>query len=369
MRAISASAVSARVLQRAGTSSPWMLPSQRCPRSGRAAHPERRALRAPRRRAGRRQCGDGRIMPHPFRTALAYSGAQADLERPCFSPGDSGGGFLPLVAHQARIFATKPLMIRDVPVHDHDVWADLRGVAPSHADDSRLLLAPALPLLLPGWPVGLERKLIALRLPHLNPAPLALQGGIGDAFHFTDRGSNDHLLARPPSELAAWRLWELLGSGRLDSAALLDLARLLGGAAQLRQGAKATTASASGHIFRFAPPATVPARLKALLDRMGERRPELPPLLHAVGVYLETLLIHPLPDGNGRLARLLFLGALHQTAGLEAPICPLGPSIALHRAHVLQCYLAWETEKNPLPLIDFVVKALPATTHAVAKLL
>jgi hypothetical protein len=262
-------------------------------------------------------------------------------------------------------------MSRDIPVHDHDVWADLRKIAPHYADDTGLFVAPTLPLPqpLPGWPVGLERRLIALGLPHLTPAPLVLQGAIGEAFHFTNHSSNDHLLARPPSELAAWRLWELLESGHLHPAALLDLARLLGGVARLRQGAKATTASASGHIFRFAPPAAVPGRLKALLDRVGERRPELPPVLHASGVYLETLLIHPLPDGNGRLARLLFLGALQRTAGLEVPICPLGPAVALHRPHVLQCYLAWETEKNPRPLVDFIIKTLSATTGAVENLL
>jgi len=75
-------------------------------------------------------------------------------------------------------------------------------------------------------------------------------------------------------------------------------------------------------------------------------------LLHAIGIYFDTLLIHPLPDGNGRLARLLFQAALRQTIGLSAPVFPLGPACAANRPALIAAYLAWEFDRNAQPLVD-----------------
>jgi len=81
-------------------------------------------------------------------------------------------------------------------------------------------------------------------------------------------------------------------------------------------------------------------------------RPSGEPLLHAIGIYFDTLLIHPLPDGNGRLARLLFQAALRQTIGLSAPVFPLGPACAANRPALIAAYLAWEFDRNAQPLVD-----------------
>jgi Fic family protein len=91
---------------------------------------------------------------------------------------------------------------------------------------------------------------------------------------------------------------------------------------------------------------------------LNEPTPQLHPLLHAIAVYYETLLIHPLRDGNGRLARLLFQLSLRQTIGLKAPIFPLGPACAANRPALLAAYLAWEFDRNAQPLVNFILAAL-----------
>lgn len=259
-------------------------------------------------------------------------------------------------------------MPRDIPVHAIPVRVDLARIAPAYAGDPRLVLPPAPAL--PGWPVGLEHRLIASRLPRLAPGRIALRHPAAAGFRFADHEDNAHLLARPPSELAAWRLWRLLDAGPLDAPALPGLARLLGGdAGPVGEGGMVTDRSASGHRFLFAPRAEVPARLERLLARVDAPAPALPPLLHAAGIYLETLLVHPWRDGNGRLARLLFQASLRRTIGLAAPLLPLGPAKALHRGHHLRALLAWELDRDPRPLLDFLLDAAAATRAAVDELL
>lgn len=260
-------------------------------------------------------------------------------------------------------------MMVDIRVDQTPVWDDLRRIAGDYADDPRLTLQSRPPHIVPGWPVGLERDLLARRLPLLRPRPIVLRDPLAAAFRYEDYETDDHLLARPPSELAAWRLWKSLDEGRLDEADLCDLAKLLGGEARIGGHSMVTDRSVSGHRFHFTPASGVPARLARLLDRLHERMPELPPLLHAIGLYLETLLIHPLPDANGRLARLLFLGSLHRTIGLEAPLYPLGPAIALNREYVLRAYLAWHLDRDPRALTDFLLDASMATHAALDKVL
>ncbi len=134
------------------------------------------------------------------------------------------------------------------------------------------------------------------------------------------------LQSRPPSELAAKILWERATAGPLRKVDLLAAAESSGGAAGLRTGIMTTTPFPSGHYREFVAPEQVRSRFDRLLRRLNETEPKLHPLLHAIAIYYETLLIHPLRDGNGRLARLLFQLSLRQTIGLSAPILPLGPA-------------------------------------------
>ncbi len=84
----------------------------------------------------------------------------------------------------------------------------------------------------------------------------------------------------------------------------------------------------------------------------------LPPILDATRVMFETLVLHPLTDDNGRLARLMFQGALRLSLGLEVPILPLGPLFAAIRGHLQDAYLAWCFDHDPRPMIRLVSLAV-----------
>lgn len=174
--------------------------------------------------------------------------------------------------------------------------------------------------------------------------------------HTADQANK--LRRRPPSELAAKILWERAVAGPLTEADLLAAAETAGGAASLRTGRMATDPFPSGHYREFVAPEQVRARFDRLLRRLNESEPKLHPLLHAIAIYYETLLIHPLNDGNGRLARLLFQVSLRQTIGLRAPILPLGPASVYSRPALMGAYLAWEFDRNAQPLVDFVTAAV-----------
>lgn len=220
----------------------------------------------------------------------------------------------------------------------------------------------------PGWPVGLEQALLRRGVPKLTLPPVKLRSKTARAIEYRDSGHVDHLLARPPSELAAWRLWKLLDQRKIGPAALLDIARLTGGKAAFRTMPARTTPFASGHVIAFLHADRITVRLDALTHRLVDPPADLPPLLHAIGVYVETLLIHPLADGNGRLARLLLLGALKGPLGLTAPIAPLGPALANHRAHLISAYLAWQFDRDPIPLVRLILSAVRRTSEVIKAL-
>jgi hypothetical protein len=182
----------------------------------------------------------------------------------------------------------------------------------------------------------------------------------GTAIIYLDGAGRAHLGQRPPSELAGRILWARLAEGPLDVPDLLAAAEALGADPRLRSTAVRTTAFASGQELEFAGADRIPARLARLLRRLNQPLATDAPLLHAVGIYFEALLIHPLPDGNGRLARLLFQVALRQTLGLRAPILPLGPACAMNRPLLIASYLKWEFDRDAQPLVDFIVAAVTA---------
>jgi Fic family protein len=62
-------------------------------------------------------------------------------------------------------------------------------------------------------------------------------------------------------------------------------------------------------------------------------RAELAPLLPAYA-FARTIIAHPYPDGNGRIARALVHAALARQADLPAPTLALGPAFYVHGAKV-----------------------------------
>lgn len=248
-----------------------------------------------------------------------------------------------------------------LPVGATPVWGPLRKSAPATGLDDLLDAIRTMNGSLPrGWPIGLEDKLYQ-RKPMVLPLEIAsVRNPLVANLRFLhvvgqEVGRRSH---RPPSELAARHLWERLAAGPLLRTDLLEAARLLGGAPRLRPGRMFTSKFESGHYKEFAPRDRVEPRLDLLLRRINDSEPRLHPLLHAIGIFFETTLIHPLSDGNGRLARLLFQVDLHRTIGLRAPILPLGPACAANRPALVAACLAWEFDRNAQPMVDFITCAV-----------
>ncbi len=211
-----------------------------------------------------------------------------------------------------------------------------------------------------GWPIGLELDLLRRGFGALEVSVPEVKSPLVRDVRYLSHTADQvrKLQRRPPSELAAKILWERAVAGPLTEADLLAAAETAGGAAGLRTGRMMTTPFPSGHYREFVAPDQVRARFDRLLRRLNETEPKLHPLLHAIAIYYETLLIHPLRDGNGRLARLLFQVSLRQTIGLRAPILPLGPASVHSRPALMGAYLAWEFDRNAQPLVDFVFAAV-----------
>jgi hypothetical protein len=216
-----------------------------------------------------------------------------------------------------------------------------------------------------GWPIGLEQDLLRRGFGRLSLPVATFSDRYRSTILFADDPLPRNFGTRPPSELAAQLLWERAAHHALQPADLLEAAARLGGAPRLRTGGARTTAFASGHRLEYTAADCIPRRVEALLRRLFTASDQ--PLLHAIEIFVETLLIHPLPDGNGRLARLMFQLALRQSIGLRAPVFPLGPACAANRSALVSAYLALELKRDPEPLITFVATALNALVALYAR--
>lgn len=211
-----------------------------------------------------------------------------------------------------------------------------------------------------GWPIGLEQDLLRRCVCRLSLGPVSISSKTGASILYREGGGRQHLRLRPPSEVAARLLWDRLAVGPLSPADLLQAAAAAGGTARFRTGRALTTAFASGHRLEYLNSEHISRRVASMLAKLNDPTTGRHPILHAIDIYFDTLRIHPLPDGNGRLARILFQAALRQTIGLRAPILPLGPACAANRGALMAAYLAWDFDRNAQPLVDFIVAALSA---------
>lgn len=215
-----------------------------------------------------------------------------------------------------------------------------------------------------GWPIGLEHKLLRRGFGQVPVGVAAVASPLIRDLRFLSHPSEerDKLLRRPPSELSALSLWERAATGPVGIDDLFAASGRTGGGDHFRPARMATSTFPSGHYLEFVPAHQVRPRFERLVRRLNVTEPDLHPLLHAIAVYYETLLIHPLRDGNGRLARLLFQLSLRNTIGLRAPILPLGPASASSRPALIGAYLAWEFDRESQPLVDFIFAALKELT-------
>lgn len=131
-------------------------------------------------------------------------------------------------------------------------------------------------------------------------------------------------LVRPSAEPIIYSSWNRFTEWRIDEAWALATVGLLDGGGRGRRGATAGNPAYLG----------LPAMTFAPLDAAGHwvealdairRCPALSPLQEAALMHATLILYHPLDDGNGRLARVLFHASLGSRAAIDAPFLALGP--------------------------------------------
>jgi hypothetical protein len=155
------------------------------------------------------------------------------------------------------------------------------------------------------------------------------------------------LCLRPAVEPLLLAHWEKLKSFEMTEAQMASFCSLLCGSRQ--QARPRDSYGLWDTDVRFEPPEVARAWLTDI--RRVANDPELRPLL-PVYSYARTIIAHPYPDGNGRLARAMLSAALAREAGLSAPILPLAPAFYKNGAKVAEaiCSLSRDGDWNRMAL-------------------
>jgi hypothetical protein len=152
-----------------------------------------------------------------------------------------------------------------------------------------------------------------------------------------EAGDNDfwlrkcrELMLRPATEPLLLARWAKLKSFEISEAEMASFCSLLCGSRQLARTRDSHGLWDGGNV-RFEPAELARTWWRDI--QSAASRPELAPLLPAY-CFARTIIAHPYPDGNGRLARALVHAALTRTQGLKGPVLPLAPAFYKNRAKV-----------------------------------
>lgn len=214
-----------------------------------------------------------------------------------------------------------------------------------------------------GWPVGLDNDLIFSPGEILSDlADFELQSGCSYSFFV----GPPYLPPRLAVEYALYYLWQM--KDYLSTQSLLEVARLVGTTPILETGRMVLAAPQIGSRVNFVHPDYRQKRLMRLLHLCASTNPFGGcPVLDALMIYVEFMVIHPLKDGNGRVARALFQYRLHRLIGLKFPIVPLGCLAARLRPYLFDTLLVWELDHRPGPFFDLLTTYLFSSHKEIAK--
>lgn len=145
------------------------------------------------------------------------------------------------------------------------------------------------------------------------------------------RGANPRkILIRPAFEPVAFSYWDRFINWSLDDDAIAAMAGCLcGREVDYRTSTGASLPNDLGESALYPAPEIarswresmpMPVKGMSLLDSLSVA-------LHALAAFV---CLHPLSDGNGRVGRALFQGALARSLGLSCPMLALTPHTSLH---------------------------------------
>lgn len=139
------------------------------------------------------------------------------------------------------------------------------------------------------------------------------------------------LLLRPSVEPLLLARWNQLKSFDMTEPQLASLCSLLCGGSKQQARTKDSFGLWGDQTVRFEP-ADQAKSWWADIQSVA-RNAELSPLLPAY-CFARTIIAHPYPDGNGRLARALVHAALARTIKYDAPFLPLAPTFYMNGTKV-----------------------------------
>lgn len=211
-----------------------------------------------------------------------------------------------------------------------------------------------------GWPVGYERNLTRFSIdPNFDiDDPGQEICRIVPDFRSRPRKSSDSIFERPEVELCLYNVWQKEGLGPHFKAA--DLEYISGRlSVDFRVGPIGTGRTETGYQIVFSKALDVPKRMECYLGHFNQSPCPGRTFLGAVESYYNFLVIHPLRDGNGYMARALLQLYLNRHLGLKAPILPIGP-IYFENLLIFQLgYLKWALEDDG----DFLLFTLCRTMN------
>jgi hypothetical protein len=138
------------------------------------------------------------------------------------------------------------------------------------------------------------------------------------------------LCVRPAVEPLLLAHWDKLKSFKMSEPQLADFCSLLYGTKQQARTRNSYGLWHDGDV-RFEP--AEQARHWWNDIQSAAHRRDLATLLPGY-CFARTIIAHPYPDGNGRLARALVHAALARTSGLIAPVLPLAPAFYMNGTKV-----------------------------------
>lgn len=168
---------------------------------------------------------------------------------------------------------------------------------------------------------------------------------------------------RPCIEPILQSLWRNFQSWSINDVVLDELASSLRSErAERRNQVVWSSTNGNGLALRF-PDAS---DISGWADRLrGAAGLEVHPILAAAYGFAEIVLSHPYGDGNGRLARAVFQGVLARTAGMSAPLAPLGPVLHRNKQGTAEAVVTLSQTGDWASFANEIVRAIDATLDLV----